>query len=193
VRLLIVGDGDERGELESLTARLGLEQDVRFVGWQGNPWAYMARADVVAVSSRTEAFPCVLTEAMALGVPTVAAECSAGIRDCLDGGSAGLLVPPDDPPALARALHRVLTDRALAASLGASGRTRVAAFHLPDAVDAYESILLDVLAGRGIPATANSFEPMLRPTIPSPPQPPDEIRNSRGINETGEKKGMNVS
>ncbi len=192
VRLLIVGDGEERGELESLTARLGLQQDVRFVGWQSNPWAYMARADVVAVSSRTEAFPCVLTEAMALGVPTVAAECSAGIRDCLDGGSAGLLVPPDDPPAFARALHRVLTDRALAASFGASGRNRVAAFHLPDAVDAYESILLDVLADRGVPATADSGVPMLRSTIPSSPQPPDEIRNSRRIDEPRDKKGMNV-
>ena len=192
VRLLIVGDGDERGELESLTVRLGLEQDVRFIGWQSNPWAYMARANVVAVSSRTEAFPCVLTEAMALGVPTVAAECSAGIRDCLDGGRAGLLVPPDDPPAFARALHRVLTDPALAASLGSSGRERVAAFHLPDAVDAYESILLDVLAGRGMPANVGSGESALRVTMPSSPQPPDEVRNSRGVNETREKKGMNV-
>lgn len=163
VRLLIVGDGDERGELESLTSRLGLEQDVRFVGWQSNPWAYMARAQVVAVSSRTEAFPCVLTEAMALGIPTVAAECSAGIRDCLDGGRAGLLVPPDDPPAFARALHRVLTDPALATSLGASGRNRVAAFHLPDAVEAYESIILDVLAGRALPVAVDGAQ-----TVPAP-------------------------
>lgn len=189
VRLLIVGDGDERGELESLTARLGLEQDVRFVGWQSNPWAYMARSQVVAVSSRTEAFPCVLTEAMALGIPTVAAECSAGIRDCLGGGTAGILVPPDDPSAFARALHRVLTDPVLAASLGASGRNRVAAFHLPDAVDAYESILLDVLAGR--PVAVAGAEKVPASTQLSH-EPPDEARNSRGVDEPRQKKGMNA-
>ncbi|HUF29481.1 MAG TPA: glycosyltransferase [Gemmatimonadaceae bacterium] len=191
VRLVIVGDGDERLPLESLVGQLGLQHDVRFVGWQGNPWTFMARADVVAVSSRTEAFPCVLTEAMALGIPTVASECSAGIRDCLDEGRAGLLVPPNDPHALARALHRVLTDRALASSLGSRGRERVAAFHLPDAVDAYESILLDVLAGREIPA-ADRAGPLPRTPASSASQLPDSVRSSGGVEEPDEKKGMNV-
>ena len=142
-RLVFVGDGDEHSALVALATRLGLENDVRFVGWQRNPWAYLRGAQVLALSSRTEAFPSVLTEAMAVGVPIVAAECSAGIRDCLDGGKAGLLVSPDDAEALARALHRVLSEPALAMSLSANGTKHVSQFALTRRVAAYETMLLE--------------------------------------------------
>ena len=144
VRVALVGDGEERGALEELARSLGIADDVRFVGWQSNPWRFLGRSSLLALSSRTEAFPNVLTEAMALDVPVVAAECSRGIRDCLDDGRAGLLVRPEDPGALDTALRRVLTEPALAERLRAAGRRRVARFGLRETVRAYESMLLDV-------------------------------------------------
>jgi glycosyltransferase involved in cell wall biosynthesis len=143
VGLVFIGDGEERSALVALATRLGLEDDVRFVGWQRNPWAYLRNARVLAMSSRTEAFPSVLTEAMAVGVPIVAAECSAGVRECLDGGKAGLLVPPDDAPALAQALRRVLSCPALGTALSVHGTQHVAQFALERRVAAYETMLLE--------------------------------------------------
>lgn len=144
-RLIVVGDGPERERLSGQARQLGLEDAVRFVGWQSNPWRYLARANVLALCSRTEAFPNALVEAMALGIPTVAVECTAGIRECLDDGDAGLLVPPNDGPALSRALHRVLTEPALAASLSQRGTAHVAQFGLASRVADYEAMLLEQL------------------------------------------------
>jgi glycosyltransferase involved in cell wall biosynthesis len=145
VRLLIVGDGEERQVLESIASQLGLAHDVRFVGWQANPWSYLKRSQMLVLSSRTEAFPSVLTEAMALRVPVVAAECSAGVRECLDEGRAGCLVPPDDPGALARGIAKVLAETVYAASLVECGARFVERFRLSDAVPAYEELLMDVM------------------------------------------------
>jgi glycosyltransferase involved in cell wall biosynthesis len=148
VRLILVGDGEERATLEALVSRLDLGNDVRFVGWQANPWALLARSDVLALSSRTEAFPSVITEAMALDIPVVATECSAGVRECVDDGSAGILVPPTNPAALATALGAILTQPEVAESLRRRGAVYVARFRLHDAAATYEDMLLDVL-GRG--------------------------------------------
>lgn len=142
-RLVVVGDGVEREPLAALASQLGLDDAVRFVGWQQNPWCYMRNADVLALTSRTEAFPSVLTEAMAVGTPTVAVECTAGIRDCLDDGKAGLLVAPEDPSALAHALHRVLTEPTLASTLRTHGTTHVAQYALARRVGAYDEMLAE--------------------------------------------------
>jgi glycosyltransferase involved in cell wall biosynthesis len=148
VRLVIVGDGDERPILEGMVAQLGLQGDVSFVGWRSNPWSYVARSQLLVLSSRTEAFPSVVTEALALRVPVVAAQCSEGVRECLDGGRAGVLVAPGDPAALARGIESVLSQPWLAASLRTHGAKFVEQFRLPDAVAAYEDMLLESLAGR---------------------------------------------
>lgn len=143
-RLVIVGDGDERPALERLVTSLALRDSVTFTGWQDNPWKFVARADVLALTSYTEAFPCALTEAFAVGTPVVATDCSAGVRECVQHGACGVLVPPGDPQAIAAALERVLGNDALRESLVARGRERVAPFDLPLAVRRYESVLGEV-------------------------------------------------
>ncbi len=144
-RLVIVGDGPSRPELQSLTNELGLAPFVHFTGWDGNPWRHLVRADVLALSSRTEAFPSVISEAFALGVPVVASECSAGVRECVDDGRAALLVPPESPTALAQALERVLVDGVLRRTLAQAGERFAETFDLPITVRRYEDVLLDVL------------------------------------------------
>jgi len=107
-RLLILGEGRRRGELERLAAELGVADDVSLPGFCTNPYPYMARAAVFALASRWEGMPVVLIEALALGTPSVACDCPSGPREVLDGGRHGPLVPVGDVDALALGLQRQL-------------------------------------------------------------------------------------
>lgn len=140
-KLVIIGEGEERSSLEHLIIDLGLTDRVALLGFQENPWKYMARADLFVLSSLTEGMPNVVGEAMALGLPIVATDCSPGVREYLDEGRAGLLVPPSDPRALASGLERLLSDELLRKELAQKGRERIAQFELATAVGAYEKLL----------------------------------------------------
>ena len=143
--LAIVGDGPERPRLEALIRRLGLGDRARLVEAQSNPWRYMAQAELLVLSSFTEAFPNVFGEAMALRLPILSTDCGAGVREYLEDGRSGLLVPPGDAAALADGLRRLLTEGELRRRLVDHGRQRVAALDLPRAVRAYERLLTDVV------------------------------------------------
>jgi glycosyltransferase involved in cell wall biosynthesis len=104
-RLLILGEGPERGRLESVIADAGLAQDVQLAGWVENVYAYLSRADAFVLSSRWEGLPTVLIEALFCAVPIVATDCPSGSSQILDGGRFGRLVPVEDVAALAAALH----------------------------------------------------------------------------------------
>jgi glycosyltransferase involved in cell wall biosynthesis len=139
--LIILGTGDERALLVELSRSLGVADRVRFVGHHDNPWKYMARADVMALPSLTEGFPNVIGEALALGLPVVAADCSPGVSEYLEGGRAGLLVRPADPVALSEGLLRILTNVELRNQLRARGPERVRAFDVPLVIPLYERLL----------------------------------------------------
>ncbi|MBE3584514.1 MAG: glycosyltransferase [Limnochordaceae bacterium] len=103
-RLMILGEGRERGALERLIGRLGLESDVRLPGFVRFPAAYMKRAALFVLPSRYEALPNVLIEALAVGTRVVSTDCEFGPSEVLDGGRYGRLVPVDDPVSLAHAI-----------------------------------------------------------------------------------------
>jgi glycosyltransferase involved in cell wall biosynthesis len=111
-RLILIGEGKERSRLIDLASRLGLADRLDLPGFCVNPFPYLARADLLALSSRREGLPNALVEAMALGTPVVATDCSGGVLDLLQsgpgGGRLGPLVPVDDPAALAVALDETL-------------------------------------------------------------------------------------
>lgn len=104
LRLMIFGEGENRPALESLIAKLGLENDVRLMGFVQNPYPFMAHAAAFALPSRWEGLPTVLVEALYLGAPIVATNCPGGSRDILADGRFGRLVSVDDPSGLAAAL-----------------------------------------------------------------------------------------
>jgi glycosyltransferase involved in cell wall biosynthesis len=108
VRLMILGEGSERALLEAKIIELGLHGLVQLPGFLPNPFAYLARAKALAMSSLWEGFPLVLIEAMSLNVPVAATDCPSGPHEALDGGKYGELVPMNDAEALAGALGRVL-------------------------------------------------------------------------------------
>lgn len=116
-KVLLLGDGEDRGSLEQLAQRLGLEGQVYFLGYRRNPYQYYALADLFVLSSDIEGFGNVLVEAMACGLPVVATDCHTGPREILEGGKWGQLVPTGDPALLADQIQRVLTDEALKTDL----------------------------------------------------------------------------
>ena len=124
--LWIAGDGPERGALEALAFRLGVAERVRFVGWQNDPAPLFAAANAVAVPSRHEPLGNVVLEAWSQGIPVVAAA-SQGPRFLIEDGENGLIVPLEDPEALASALRRVLSERDLSGRLAQHGRAKLAA------------------------------------------------------------------
>lgn len=81
--LVIVGDGNEMGTLESLAAELGISDKVIFVGYQQNPYPWMRHARLFVLTSKHEGFGLVLAESMACGTPCVSVDCRGGIRDVL--------------------------------------------------------------------------------------------------------------
>ena len=107
-RLVILGEGRGRPELEALAAELGVAADLDLPGFADNPYAWMARARCFILSSRWEGSPNVLTEAMALGTPVVATDCPSGPREVLRGGEVAPLVAMGDDAALAEAVVSVL-------------------------------------------------------------------------------------
>jgi glycosyltransferase involved in cell wall biosynthesis len=106
--LLILGKGRQRERLLRQARFLGIAADVQLPGFDENPYRYLSRAKLFVLSSRWEGSPNVLTEALALGIPSVSSDCPYGPREITDNGRVAPLVPVGDAPALARAMHDTL-------------------------------------------------------------------------------------
>ncbi len=107
-RLLILGDGPLRLELEALVVKLGLTDVVSLQGYVENPLKFFSRADVFVLSSHVEGLPNVLVEAMMCGCTPVSTDCPTGPREVLQDGKYGYLVPIRDPEAMASGIERAL-------------------------------------------------------------------------------------
>ncbi len=108
--LIIVGDGELRPELEAQVKQLKLQSKVHFAGTQSNPFPYLAGARFITLSSRTEAFPMVLIEALALKCPVVATDCPTGPREIVEHGINGLLVENENAEAFSKAIDQLFYD-----------------------------------------------------------------------------------
>jgi len=132
LRLVCAGDGD-RVAVARYAERLGIAEAVKFTGWVGpsGKRALFEAAAVLAAPSYDAALPMSLLEAMAAGVP-VAAAAVGGIPEVIVDGVSGILVAPGDSASLAKALKKILLDRAHAARIGAAGRETVRLRHAPE-------------------------------------------------------------
>jgi glycosyltransferase involved in cell wall biosynthesis len=173
VGLMLVGRPDNAAyahDLEKRAAALGVADRVTILGYRRNPIPFMARADVFALTSFNEGCPRVLSEAMACGVPVVAADCPSGPSFILQAGRAGLLVPPGDVAATAEALSRVLQSPSLRDDLIARGRERSAEFTPRSVAGLYLAVARELISrrpaaalmGRASPAPAARPELTLR-------------------------------
>lgn len=135
-RLVIIGDGAARSEIERVVSAEGVSEDVLLTGFDLNPWRWVARADCFAVSSLSEGICCALIEAAGLGVPVVSTDC--GVREVLGGGRWGVLVPVGHHRSMADALAAVLDGRS---DVTGAREAMWARFSGETAVAAYRQIL----------------------------------------------------
>lgn len=110
VRLVILGEGEDRKALEQLAKDLAVDSDLDMPGFVDNPFSYMARASVYILSSLAEGLPNALIQAMALGRPVVATDCPSGPREILESGRYGKLIPMQDSVAMAQAIREILDE-----------------------------------------------------------------------------------
>lgn len=141
VRLAILGDGPMRGELEGLARELGVAADTRFLGFDKNPFKYMARARLVLHASQAEGLPGALIQAMACGTPVVATDCDFGPREVITHGRDGFLVKVGDARGLAEQALAVLQDPALAGRLAQQARVAASRFSTTSSLSRYEAAI----------------------------------------------------
>jgi glycosyltransferase involved in cell wall biosynthesis len=145
VHWLLVGDGEQRKELEAQCRDLGLNRRVRFTGWRDDVPELLALCTVFVLPSLAEHFGRVLIEAMAMGKAVVATD-AGGVPEIVRHGVTGILVPPGDPAALATALENLLQEPTRAGSMGAAGRQRAVTHfnieaHAEKTMKVYEGVL----------------------------------------------------
>ncbi|MBL0349384.1 MAG: glycosyltransferase [Elusimicrobia bacterium] len=143
-RLLILGDGPRREELERLTAALRLEDAVSFLGHRGDVLEYTAMADLFVFPSVDEGLGTALLDALVLGVPT-AATAAGGIPDLYGGPGAPELTPPGDVESLARNMAAVLENPEEARRRAERGRERARGFSVSAMTDRYEALYQKLL------------------------------------------------
>lgn len=123
-QLLVLGEGRERKPLEDRVERLGIQNHVVFAGFKDNVRSWIQASDILANPSLSEGVPNVLLEAMALGTPVVATRVG-GVPDLIEHGESGVLIPPADPLAVARAINDLHANPHEALRLARNAQTRV--------------------------------------------------------------------
>jgi glycosyltransferase involved in cell wall biosynthesis len=124
IQLVILGSGEQREGLEAMAVELGIENNVKFLGFRRDLARFIAVMDVFAFSTQQEGLPAALLEAMCMNVPAVATDIR-GNRDIIVNGENGFLVPLGDANLMAEACRKLLTNPQLASELGAKGRQLV--------------------------------------------------------------------
>jgi glycosyltransferase involved in cell wall biosynthesis len=148
VQARIVGDGDLRAALEAHARTIAMSGNVEFRGYVAEPFAEMRAADVLAVPSIREPFGMVIAEGMRCGVPVVSTLCDYGPGEQITDGENGLLVPVNDPRALAEAIARILDDPALATRLSSNAYRRSADFSPERMVSSFQDLVVRAAASR---------------------------------------------
>jgi glycosyltransferase involved in cell wall biosynthesis len=148
LRLLILGEGPLRGEIEDRIRRLGIQEDVSLLGFQDNPHQYVARATLFVLSSLWEGFPNVLIEARVSGTAVVTTDCESGPREIVHDGEDGSLVPVSSPLQLASAITSLLDDEPKRRLFGERGRRDVERFAVKAIIGRYAQVFEDVLRTR---------------------------------------------
>jgi len=139
-RLIILGEGILKRELESLALKLKINRFVSFIGYKDNPYSWMSKADIFVLCSDYEGFPNVLIEAMACCVPVISTDCLSGPREIIKNGKDGILIQPDDGKKLAEAILDLLGNKRKREKLSATAKKRVQDFEVKKIVSQYAEL-----------------------------------------------------
>ncbi|WP_418959645.1 stealth conserved region 3 domain-containing protein [Streptomyces tritici] len=185
--LRIFGDGPLSGALRRQITQLGLHDSVQLNGNSPHLAEEWAKSSISLMTSRNEAFPLVLMEAQAAGVPIVSYDCPNGPSEIIVDGESGILVPPNDVDALAVQLGRLMSDRELRHRMGAAAHASIARF-APDVITArWESIFQALVddRDRGVRAAAKADRQAIHAVTsglqggatPATPAPSSQLRS----------------
>jgi len=147
--IVLVGDGPDRGALTALAESLGIGGRVVFTGVRDDVNVMFRAADALVLPSRTEAFPNVVLEAMATGLPVITTDVGS-VREMVEDGRSALVVPREDEAALRAAIERMAADARLRSALGVRGRAIVdARFRIETMCAAREALFEELLSREG--------------------------------------------
>ena len=135
--LNIIGSGPHDVQIEAAIADL---PRVRLLPPVSDPYAVLQSTGILAVPSLVEGLPLAVMEALASGVPVVASDCSAGVRELLDNGACGVLVNRGDPADLARGLCELAENDELRSQQAARGREHLQKYRLDSVLDKWEQL-----------------------------------------------------
>ena len=137
----LVGDGPERESLHQKARDLGVSDRLRCLGFRSDPERFLAEAAVFVLPSRFEGMPNALLEAMAAGLAVIVTDASPGPLEVVEPGVSGLVVPSDDPVALAAAMEALASDPERCRRMGAAAKARIASLDWPQLEPLWRSIL----------------------------------------------------
>lgn len=147
LKLVVIGDGTERENLHRLSHALGIGGDVLFAGYQTNPYKFIRASDLFVHTCLFEGFANVIIEAMACGIPVIAADCPYGPRDIITHGIDGFLVPMNDKEALAVMIGTLVRDEALRTRITQKGYERAKDFSMNTMAEGYERFFSMIIEG----------------------------------------------
>jgi len=148
VRLRFVGDGPGRSEVEALAAELGVAKEVEITGYTDRVAELLNETDIFALATRWEGQPLSVMEAMAVGLPIVASNV-IGVTDVVEDRKTGLMVPPEDPEAMAGAIEWLLDHREEALAMGENARIKAEReYDATRMAKQYEELILRLRANR---------------------------------------------
>jgi glycosyltransferase involved in cell wall biosynthesis len=151
VKLVILGQGPQKSNLKKLVKKLKIENDVYFLGWQKNPFKFLANSKVFVLSSLWEGLPYVLLEAMACGIPVVSYDCRSGPREILapetdssfqtediEYTEFGILVEPENIDQLLEGIKKIFTDSNLCSKIKGKSKQRALDFDIKNIIKNWE-------------------------------------------------------
>ena len=144
IKLIILGEGKERKNLEKLIDELDLKEQVLLYGKVDNPFIYMKYAKFFVLSSRYEGFPIVLLEALACGIPVIAANCETGPSEIIVNRENGLLVPAEDEEALKLVMEKLFYDKELYKKIKANTLKSVERFSVKNIVNEWLELFKEI-------------------------------------------------
>ena len=161
--LVIAGEGEERGHLEAQIARSGLSHRIRLIGRVPDPSRLYREADLFVLPSRFEGFPNALLEAMAYGLPVIAADCPSGPGEIIRPGVDGLLVPAENVGAVRVAMETLMGDRSARERLGLHAREISERFNVETIMGQWDALVGQIRARRDVCASS----PMMKVRYPA--------------------------
>lgn len=145
VKLLILGEGKDKLKLMRKVMQLNLNEDVKFVPFTSNPFAYIKNSKFVVLSSRYEGFPMIIPESLSVGVPVISVDCISGPNEIIQTGYNGLLVENFNEKALADALNSFIFDKNLYQVCKKNSQDSVKKFSLENISKEWDKMLNELL------------------------------------------------